>query len=210
MSESQKESTTPAIDAQDVVTNPEKYGFKWKYGKLHRGTGSPKKLLREAAPYIELIAEELAILAFVRAFGPAKITSMTSLHVKVQATTRPAIEANNAVSNDALKLRIVNHVLLGKVTRGVVTHATLYPMPDGTTTKDQSVARAAWKASATSHAPSDADKAREMIEMLVDAGVDPQTAIAKARAKYPSVAPIVVGEDAPDDEIEEDSENNES
>ncbi len=191
MSDQSNAPQAPSVDVKDVIANAFKYGFKWVYTKLHRGEGSPKKLLRENAPMIELGSDEDSIRKFVVAFGAAKLASMingTSLRVKIQATSRPAIEANNAITNDALKERIVRHVLLGQVSRTVNVGAPLYTLPDGKTTRDQEVARKAWREANQPMQLSDDDKAREMIEMLTEAGVDVAVAMEKARAKYPNAS----------------------
>lgn len=182
MSENQK-----GIDPSDVVKNPEKYGIRWTYHILSRGE-KKDQVLRNNAPLFSVVETKEGVEAFIAAFGHAMMAKGTrvSFRVSQQALERPQIEKNPNITNDELKLRIVNHVLLGQITRGASERLPVFEGPNGETYKSREEMQAAWKTATAAPTVDEGQAARDYVEELVSLGVDVAKAIAKAQEKYPN------------------------
>lgn len=119
------------VNILDIVKNPEKYGFKWATSASHSGTGASKKLLREDAPVMEHLDADL----LTQTFGPAYLLASangTSARVRDQRVNRDTLEKNLTISNDELKVKIVNAALGQRAPRTqTVVEKSVYVGLDG-------------------------------------------------------------------------------
>ena len=99
-------------------------GFEWAYGPVSKEAGpnrTDRAVIREDAPYVRVTD----VVKFETAF-PGKILQSlngTSIKVRCQGVTRPAILKDRNVSNDELQTRIINamkNIRSGGGTRTVV------------------------------------------------------------------------------------------
>lgn len=176
------ETKTPRFDAADVARNPEKYGFRWNLRPLHRGTGAKKVLLREHVPHFEVPAELLD--TFIRNFPDAVRSSFTtSLVVQGQEPARKMIEANHAISNDEIAVRLVRSVLFNIITRSRGT-TKVYIGADDKEYRTAEEARASFAATAPK-GPTPTEMAADLLATLVELGIPMTQAREKVREKYP-------------------------
>lgn len=103
---------TAKLDAiEDIIANPAKYGFEWRYDWAPaRGVGKDKTLLRDSAPLPRVVDSDL----FARSFGGQILVDSfngSSGKVEAQEVVRSEIEKNRKITDSDLQRAIVRSVL---------------------------------------------------------------------------------------------------
>lgn len=126
---------------QDICAKPAEYGFEFLMGEVSTEKGTVSLGM---APIVHI----LDVLKFNAAF-PGVIPSLldgSSARVLSQAATRAALEKNHSVKLVDLKVLALGRVLGVKVktVQVVEKEVPVFPLPDGTTTKDRAEFLAAY------------------------------------------------------------------
>lgn len=193
-----------AKDAKYVAAHPEEFGFSWGSGALGRGTGAQYVELRKDFPHIEPAEGLEGILLLTKSFGPAVISKGlrgTSWKVSCDRINRDSHEDNRSITNDELKVKIVNSVLLGVVTKGFAT--TKYVVGGQTFAS----ATDAEKFAANQARIKDLEAATAFLAMASDNGIDAVVARNMAKVQYPLAFAPTQEEVADEDEKHEGDEN---
>lgn len=198
------ETKPTTMDAHDIATNPEKYGFTWKYRDLNKGRDQ-KTLLRANVPHFEVLDEQFD--TFLSNFPKVVMAAIngTSTVIRGQNVARPFIRANPKASDLDIATHIVRSVLLSVFSRSIGGR-TRYIGTDGKEYDSLAQAQAA-SGNKTVAAISESDLAAQFMADAIDMGVPVELARIKAAEKWPDAFKDADGVDeadqTPDDETAE-------
>lgn len=130
-------------EISEVLKNPTAYGFRWSDVEIATGGQGDKgtSLGTVPCPYI---TDDTAFAHNFPGILLRYLNGSSSIRVKVQGVGRTARLKDSRITNEALKPVILAAVLGSRTRAQLVVEVHVYPLPDGTTTKDLAEFKAAY------------------------------------------------------------------